>query len=204
VKRQRTNRLVVLLAVLGVIAVTGLLIDSLSERTRTVSPEAARLSWPAVEGEHGMPTQVQVGQQGEITARFQQAVMMLHAGQYDYAVTALHRVLKIEPLLPEAHVNMGYALLGKEQYAAARDFFMRAVELRREQVNAYWGLAVSLESLCDMEGARGAMRTYIHLTDSDDPFLSRARAALWEWESQSDPAGESGDGRSCNGTDRTL
>jgi hypothetical protein len=41
---------------------------------------------------------------------------------------------------------------------------------------------VSLEGLCDIAGATGAMRTYIHLAPADDPFLVKARAALWEWE----------------------
>src|SRR3990172_1924037 len=59
----------------------------------------------------------------EIKRRFDQAVMMLHAKKYDFAITALHRVLALAPRMPEAHVNMGYALLGKENYAAARDFF---------------------------------------------------------------------------------
>ena len=49
-------------------------------------------------------------------------------------------------------------------------------------MNAYWGLAVSLEGLCDIAGAMGAMRTYIHLAPADDPFLVKANAALWEWE----------------------
>jgi hypothetical protein len=26
------------------------------------------------------------------------------------------------------------------------------------------------------------MRTYLHLADVDDRFLSKARAAIWEWE----------------------
>ncbi len=202
--RRRTNRLAVLVVVLGVIAGVGLLIDSLSGGNRGGTQEASRLPQPLEEEDHGLPMRGQAGPQDEVAARFRQAVMMLHARRYDYAVTALHAVLEIEPLLPEAHVNMGYALLGNQRYAAARDFFLSAIELRSNQVNAYWGLAVSLESLCDLAGARGAMRSYIHLADSDDPFLSRARAALWEWDAQLNPEGESGDGSSCTGRDRTL
>ena len=118
----------------------------------------------------------------EIEVRFQQAIAMLHAKQYDYAVKALHRVLELSPRLVEAHVNMGYALIGLEDYKAAHDFFVTATELKPEQVNAYYGMAIALEGMGDLEGALGAMRTYIHLSPKDAPFIAKARAALWEWQ----------------------
>ena len=121
----------------------------------------------------------------EIAQRFQEAVMMLHAKQYDYAITALHRVIELSPRMPEAYVNMGYALLGMKKYKAAADFFNTAIELRPYQGNAYWGLAVSLEGMNDLQGALGAMRTYIHLAPSDPDsqnYVRRARSAVWEWE----------------------
>ena len=123
----------------------------------------------------------------EFDARFRQAVVMLHARQYEHAVTALHRALEISPEIPEAHVNMGFALLGLQRHAAARDFFVGAAELAPGQANAYYGLAIALEGLGDRPGARGAMRTYIHLTRADDPWLPKARAALWEWQSPPAP-----------------
>lgn len=120
----------------------------------------------------------------EIHQRFQQGVVMLHAKQHEHAMTAFHRVLQLDPALPEAHANMGFALIGLERYAAARDFFESAVALRRDQVNAYYGLAVALEGLHDRQGAIGAMRTFVHLTPPDDPYLRKAQAALWEWEAE--------------------
>lgn len=118
----------------------------------------------------------------EIDQRFLQAVTMLHAKKYEYAVAALERVLKIQPNMPEAHVNMGYALLGLKQYKAAYDSFDSATVLRPMQANAYYGMAEALYELGDLEGAMGAMRSYIHLSAPDDPYLRRAHAALWEWE----------------------
>lgn len=123
----------------------------------------------------------------EFDARFRQAVVMLHARQYEHAVTALHRALEISPEIPEAHVNMGFALLGLQRHAAARDFFVGAMELAPGQANTYYGLAIALEGLGDLPGARGAMRTYIHLAPADDPWVPRARAALWEWQSAPAP-----------------
>jgi len=119
----------------------------------------------------------------QIDERFQQAIAMLHAKQYDFAIKALHRVIELAPKMPEAYVNMGYALIGKEDYKAAADFFNAAIELKPYQANAYWGLAVSMEQLGELEVALGAMRSYIHLSPPNDPFLRKARSALWEWES---------------------
>lgn len=118
----------------------------------------------------------------EIRSRFAQGVMMLHMRQYDHALTAFHRVIELAPRMPEAHVNMGFALLGLQRWAAARDFFESATALRGEQANAYYGLAIALEELGDRAGAIGAMRTYLHRAPADDAFRRKAEAALWEWQ----------------------
>jgi Flp pilus assembly protein TadD len=118
----------------------------------------------------------------ELQQRFQQAVVMLHAKQYEHAVTALHRVLELAPRMPEAHVNLGYALIGMQKPDAARGFFVAAIELNPRQANAYYGLALSDEARGDYESALGAMRSYLHLSPAQDPHRNRARAALWEWE----------------------
>lgn len=118
----------------------------------------------------------------EVKERFQQGVVMLHAKRYDDAVVAFHRVMKLAPKMPEVHVNMGYALLGLKRYSAARDFFESATVLKPDQVNAYYGMAISMESLNDLPGALGAMRTYVHLASADDPYRRKAESAVWEWD----------------------
>jgi Flp pilus assembly protein TadD len=119
----------------------------------------------------------------EVKRRFAEAVVMLHAKQHEHAVTALHRVLELEPRLPEAHVNMGFALVGLGRHAAARDFFDGAIELAPEQANAYYGLGLAWEGLGDLRMATGAMRTYLHRArNENEVHRTRARAALWEWE----------------------
>lgn len=117
----------------------------------------------------------------EIGQRFEQGVAMLHSKQYEYAATAFDWVLQQAPDLPEAHINMGFALLGMEQPKVARDFFQTAISLRSTQLNGYYGLALALAALNDLEGARGAMRTFIHLTPPTDPFLAKARTTLDGW-----------------------
>lgn len=134
--------------------------------------------------------------QQELVTRFDQAASMLHLRRYEEAMVALHRVLELEPTLPEAHVNMGYALLGLDRPAEAADFFAGAIDLRANQANAYYGMGVALSEMNDLEGGLGAMRSYLHLVDNDtnvgyvedeDPaglFIARARSAIWEWEAQ--------------------
>jgi len=121
-------------------------------------------------------------QQAEVRQRFDQAVVMLHARQYEHAITALHRVIELAPAMPEAQVNMGYALLGLERADAARSFFLAAIDLRPGQANAYYGLAMADEQRHDYESALGGMRSYLHLAPADDPHRVRARSAIWEWE----------------------
>lgn len=119
----------------------------------------------------------------DIKLRFEQGVVMLHAKQYEHALTAFHRVMQLAPEMPEAYVNTGFALLGMKRYKEAGDFFESATQLRRSQVNAYYGLAVALEGIGDLPGALGAMETYVHLTKAEDPFRHKAEAAIWEWRS---------------------
>jgi hypothetical protein len=149
----------------------------------------ALIAWlPAMYSPQGSPAvgamALSDAQRAESDARFQQGVIMLHAKQYEHAVTAFHRVLQFAPKSPEAHVNMGFALLGMQRYEAARDFFESATVLRPGQVNAYYGLAEALEGLQDLRGALGAMRTYVHLAKPEDPYLRKAEAAVWEWEAR--------------------
>jgi len=135
----------------------------------------------AFRGAFGEP---QSALEAQVLERFQQGVALLHAKRYDYAITALDAVLIVSPNMPEAYVNMGYAFLGLEEFGPARNAFEKALTLKLNQVNAYYGLAIAFEGQGQFEAALGAMRSYIHLSEPDDPYLAKARAALWEWEAQ--------------------
>ncbi len=159
-------------------------------RPQTASSKVGRKTGEALFPDADGPGPAANGKTGDdprmakIRERFEQAVFMLHAGRYDEAVTALHTVLLLSPRLVAAHVNMGYALLGLKRYKAAADFFRQAIDIDPYQGNAYWGLAEALEAEGDLPAALGAMRTYIHLAKPGDPYVRRARSALWEWESR--------------------
>jgi tetratricopeptide (TPR) repeat protein len=117
----------------------------------------------------------------EVDLLFKQAVIMLHAKQYEHAVTALHRVLALAPTLPEAHVNMGYTMFDLHRYTVSRDFFRSAIALRPAQANAHYGLALALAELDDRGGAAREMSEYLRLAPANDPFVAKAQAALKGW-----------------------
>ena len=111
---------------------------------------------------------------------FQQGVAMLQAGQFDHAITAMHEVLAAYPALPEAHVNMGFALLGAGEPGAAADFFDSATDLRPTLHNAYYGLALAERENGDDKAALAAMQAYAHLAAEDERHLPRAKEFIWE------------------------
>lgn len=123
----------------------------------------------------------------EAHARFQQAVWMLHARRFEYAIVALQRVDELVPRLPAVHANLGFAYAGLQQWNLAYAEFSRALEIQPRQVNAYYGLALAADALGDRAAAIGAMRAFVHLAAPDERFLAKARAALWEWQAEPSP-----------------
>jgi len=122
-----------------------------------------------------------LSQDSVIASLFDKAVNDLRNRSYRQAIEGFRKVLKKTPTMPEAYVNIGFAHLELKQFELAKQAFNTALDLRVGQINAYWGLAVSLEGLCDIPAAIGAMKTYTHLAKKDDPYLKKANAALWEW-----------------------
>ena len=122
------------------------------------------------------------GESRLVHQQFQQSVALLQQGQYEFAVQGFHEVLKLAPGLPEAHVNMGFALIGLKKFKAAQSFFDSASNIRPSQSNAYYGLAVAHEGLGDLQQAVVTMRAFAHIAEQDDPFRRKAESAIWEWE----------------------
>ncbi len=122
----------------------------------------------------------------ELRNRFKQAVTMMHAKRFDEAVVALNRFLRLEPDNADAYTNLGYAFIGKREYEAAFNAFDYATDLNPAQGNAYYGAAIALEELGNLEGALGGMRSFLHLTDKGPGqiHVARARSAIWEWEAK--------------------
>lgn len=186
--RTDVRRRAVVITLLGTLLVGALI--ALSPGSTPSAPKAAPLQFADLLPTPQRPTPLDAAAQDTLKMRFEQGVAMLHMRQYEYAMTAFHQVLALAPTMPEAHVNMGFALLGLEQWKAATDFFDSAIELRREQLNAYYGLAIALEAQGDMPGAIGAMQSYLHRASAEDPYRKQAEAALWEWRARDRAARE--------------
>ncbi|OUS27931.1 hypothetical protein A9Q98_08615 [Thalassotalea sp. 42_200_T64] len=119
----------------------------------------------------------------QLQQQFSDAAELLRIGHHQQAITVLHKVLQQQPNMVEAHVNLGFAMLGLKDLQKAANSFAYALELRPEQANAYYGLALVAEQEQDYEIALSAMRTYIHLRE-DDLYIAKARAALNFWQQQ--------------------
>lgn len=168
-----------LITTLIAIALLGSVI-ALSPSTPGIQPPPA-LAFADVLKLDARPQVLSSADQQRLNLRFEQGVTMLHARQFEFALAAFHEVLSLAPALPEAHVNMGFTLLGLEQWKAASDFFSSAIDLRRDQLNAYYGLALALGSLGDTPGAIGAMQSYLHRSPATDPYRSAGETALAQW-----------------------
>lgn len=117
----------------------------------------------------------------------QQAAQQIKGKQYDAALHTLNSEQAQLRSRPEAYVLIGRALEGRDDFATARDFYAKAIDMDPYYAEAYWGYATSSESLGDLESALGAMRSFLHANPDPDPKrlrIAQARAAIWEWESQ--------------------
>mgnify|MGYP000477670237 CR=1 FL=1 len=117
----------------------------------------------------------------KVAQLFNDSVQLMQIGHHRQALTLMHDLLKLEPLMPEAHVNLGFIMLNLARFDAAKRSFDYALDINSAQANAYYGLALAAESQDDYLLALSAMRSYIHLT-KDDRYLAKARAALWNWQ----------------------
>lgn len=127
-------------------------------------------------------------QQTIIDEHFNTALLHMQNKEYPQAVLVWNQLLLINDSIPEVHVNQGFSLFEMGHINPASKHFQRAMELNSFQVNAYYGLAICMEKTGDIEAAMGAMRSYIHLAKDGDPFIRKARSALWEWESRNNTA----------------
>jgi predicted Zn-dependent protease len=179
-QKLRRRRVAALLTTILLIVAAGFAITFMPGGGPEPSPQPLAQERPASDP-NGTPMAGAGSAAQEVDLRFKQAVIMLHAKQYEHAATALHRVLALAPTMPEAHVNMGYAMIGLKRYGVARDFFRSAIALRASQANAYYGLAEALGELGDRAGAIAAMQGYLRFAPANDPFVAKANAAIAAW-----------------------
>ncbi len=158
--------------IVGLVAVSVFLAGFLIERFTQGDVQVTRVEDPAADAD----------KTPDFDGLFRAGVEQLREGHAHAALRTFEEARKHRPGVPEVYVNLGFAYLVLEVPDAARKSFEKAIELRADQPNAYFGLAESFEKLDDLEMALGAMRSYVHLTPEDDPYRRRAMAAVWEWQ----------------------
>jgi len=178
-KRRSVIPLAIVVTALGGMLLS-LLLSREAEQPATVQPAAAAGAHEFLDDERAR----------RVHQGFQQGVAMLQAGEFEYAVTALHEVLAIQPALPEAHVNMGFALLGAGEPGAATDFFNTATDLRPSLHNAYYGLALAERENGNDRAALAAMQAYTHLAAENERHLERAKEFIWELQAKTRGEGD--------------
>lgn len=122
------------------------------------------------------------GNKGAFDNLFKQGVQYLSEGRTHQAIVVLEAARSLGPKVPEVAVNLGFAHLARGDHAVARNHFERALELKPDQINAYYGLGMALEAEGDIEMALGAMRTFLHFEPEGTEYWRRAGAAVWEWD----------------------
>lgn len=116
-----------------------------------------------------------------------EASKRLAARDFKGAMTPLKTLIGLAPRDAKAHLLMGLALEGQEQFAAARQYYEAAIDRDLVLADAYFGYATTSEALGDLESALGGMRSFLHVQRDGDPYrlrVAQARSAIWEWESK--------------------
>ena len=144
-------------------------------------------------GQVGDPVHTDRAISNPFDAAFRQGVAALRAGDAHAALRAFDTARAIRPHIPSVHFNIGFSLLALDRPEDARRQFLTGLEIRASEASGYFGLAEAEEALGNLEAARGAMRTYLHLARPEDShFRRRAAAALWEWSERPPSAAGSG------------
>jgi choline-sulfatase len=113
----------------------------------------------------------------EIANQFHEALVAMDEEQYQSAVPQLQSVLKQEPELALANLELGRALNGLQQYTQAVPWLRKAVELDARSGRAHFELGVALGETGDWTGSATQLEKAVsQAPDSDDLHYYLARA----------------------------
>lgn len=131
-------------------------------------------------------------------AGFAEAVVLMAHNRHSEALEKLKDVIRLNPKMPEAHVNAGFALLEMKRPKEARFFFQSAIDMRPSMENPYYGLGEALIELGETNEAIGAMKTFVHLSEMSKDrqfsrFEAKAKAAIVEMQASIDDSSKATD-----------
>ncbi len=108
----------------------------------------------------------------EIANLLHHALLAVDSERYRDAVPQLQRVLKEEPGLALANLEMGRALNGSGKYEQALPWLRKALELNPESGRAHYEMGVALGETGDWAGSAQQLEAaLVHAPDSDDLYF---------------------------------
>ena len=106
-----------------------------------------------------------------------EALLEMEDDRYRDAVPQLEQVLKEEPDMPLANLQLGRAWSGLENYDKALPWLRKAVELTPESGRAHFELGMALAETEDWAGAASQLEAaLVYVPDSDEMYFDLATA----------------------------
>ena len=118
----------------------------------------------------------------EISNGLHQALLDNEAEHYREAIPQLERVLREQPNLAIANLQLGRAWNGLEEYGKALPWLRKAVELTPESPEARYELAAALGETGDWPGAASQLETALHQQPDSDELHFYLGSAYEEME----------------------
>jgi tetratricopeptide (TPR) repeat protein len=106
-----------------------------------------------------------------------EALLEMEDDRYREAIPQLEQVLKLEPNMPLANLQLGRAWSGLESYDKALPWLRKSVELTPESGRAHFELGMALAETDDWAGAASQLEAaLVHVPDSDEIHFDLATA----------------------------
>jgi len=87
------------------------------------------------------------GAKDEARLHFDKGIEFSLRGDYDGAIKEYEAAIAINPNIPEAHNNLGFAYMDKGELEKAEQHQKKALELKPDLANGYFGLAMLYEKM---------------------------------------------------------
>ncbi|MFZ0284075.1 MAG: sulfatase-like hydrolase/transferase [Terriglobales bacterium] len=117
----------------------------------------------------GMPTGPDPKGRVQISNWLHESLLAMDDGRYNEAIPQLQKVLKDQPNVGLANLELGVAYNGLSNYAGALPWLRKAIELTPESGRAHYELGVALAETGDWDSAAPQLEIAVaHAPDSDD------------------------------------
>ncbi|MFQ5736365.1 MAG: tetratricopeptide repeat protein [Thermodesulfobacteriota bacterium] len=107
--------------------------------------------------------------------RFDKGVEFSLKGEIDSAIKEYEAALELNPGIPEAHNNLGFAYMDKGELTRAVEHQKKALELKPDLANGYFGLALAYEKLGKKEEAIKNWKEFMKLSQPHSKWWMNAQ-----------------------------